>query len=68
MTISIQTLHDALIALTVTVGVAVALSIAIIAIGSFVERGKKDAAKAARAITHHATEDTREDTRELVLR
>jgi hypothetical protein len=66
MTISIQTLHDALIALTITVGVAVALSIAFIAVGEFVERGKKRATRAAHAVSHHGTKS--EDTRELVLR
>lgn len=66
MTISIQTLHDTLIALTVTVGIAVALSIAIITIGGFVERGKKRAAAAAHALTRHDAESS--DSRELVLR
>ncbi len=68
MTISMQTLQDALIAVFVTVGVAVALSVAFVAVGAFVERNK---ARAAHAIhgsgpTQHPTQT--DDARELVLR
>jgi hypothetical protein len=68
MTISIQTLHDTLVALFVSVGVAVALSLAFITVGAFVERGKarsRHALRAAGPAQHQAPAD---DTRELVLR
>jgi hypothetical protein len=48
MSISIQTLHDVFFALAVTVGIAVALSIAFIAAGALFERDEAHAAKAAR--------------------
>ena len=68
MTISMQSLHDALIAVFVTVGVAVALSIAFIAVGAFVERGKARASHAIHrgAPAQHPTQT--DDARELVLR
>ena len=71
MTISIQTLQDAIVALLTTVGIAVALSIAIVAVGAFLERGKARARKAAHlpasaGPAQHPTQT--DDTRELVLR
>jgi hypothetical protein len=71
MSIDFQTLHDALIAIVTTVGVAVAIAIAFIAIGAFVERGKAKAGQLARshgvvAPAQHPTQT--DDTRELVLR
>jgi hypothetical protein len=71
MTINFQTLHDAIVAVITTVGIAVALSIAFVAAGAFVERGKAQARKVAhvRPIAgppEHPTQT--DDTRELVLR
>ncbi|HEY2638401.1 MAG TPA: hypothetical protein VGI66_00765 [Streptosporangiaceae bacterium] len=68
MTISMQSLQDALVAVFVTVGIAVALSVAFVAVGAFVERNK---ARAAHAI--HGSEAAQHPTqtdnaRELVLR
>ncbi len=70
MTINMQTLHDAIVALVVTVGIAVALSIAFVAVGAFVERGKAQARKAAhRHVAAPAQHPTQTDNaRELVLR
>jgi hypothetical protein len=71
MTISFQTLHDAIVAVVVTVGIAVAVSIAFAAAGTFFERGKAQARKAARvhasaAPAQHPIQT--DDMRELVLR
>lgn len=67
MTISMQSLQDALIAVFVTVGVAVAISIAFVTVGAFVERGKASASHAInRAPAQHPTQT--DDARELVLR
>jgi len=68
---SIQTLRDAIIAVVVTVGIAAAVSIAFVAIGSWVERGKAQAQKVAHAYAvavpaQHPTQT--DDARELVLR
>jgi hypothetical protein len=69
MSISIQTLHDTLIALTVTVGVAVALSIAFVAAAAFFERQKNRAGHAARPAAQMPQHPTQTDSpRELVLR
>jgi hypothetical protein len=71
MTISIQTLHDAIVAVVATVGIAVALSIAFVAVGTFVERGKVRARKVghAHAVAAPAQHPTQtDDARELVLR
>ena len=70
MTISMQTLHDALVAIITSVGVAVAVSLAFVAIGAYVERGKAQAGKLARSHAtavpaQHPTQT--DDTRELVL-
>jgi hypothetical protein len=71
MTISFQTLHDAIVAVLVTVGIALAVSIAFAAVGTFIERGKARARKVAHvhasaALAQHPTQT--DDVRELVLR
>jgi hypothetical protein len=71
MTINFQTLHDAVVAIIATVGIAVAVSIAFVAVGAFVERGKAKAGKLVRkhelvVPAQHPTQT--DDTRELVLR
>jgi hypothetical protein len=71
MTISFQTLHDAIVAVLATVGIAVALSIAFAVAGTFFERGKAQARKVAHvhasaAPAQHPTQT--DDVRELVLR
>jgi len=71
MTISMQTLHDTLVAIVTTVGIAVALAIAFVAIGAYVERGKARTGKLVHARTavapaQHPTQT--DDARELVLR
>jgi len=68
MSISIQTLNDALIALITTVGIAVALSLAFIAAGAFARRGRTHARSAVRAAAAAAQHSTHTDDRELVLR
>jgi hypothetical protein len=69
MTINMQTLNDAIIALLTTVGVAVALSLAFVAAGAFFERSRKQAGRAVRAVHAPAQHPTQtDDTRELVLR
>ncbi len=68
---SIQTLYDAIIAVVVTIGIAAAVSIAFVALGSFVARGKAQAQKIAyaRAVPAPAQHPTQtDDVRELVLR
>jgi hypothetical protein len=69
MTISIQTLHDVLIALVTTVGIAVAFSLAFMAASAIFERDQARAGKARRAVavpTQHPTQT--DEARELVLR
>jgi hypothetical protein len=71
MTITMPALHDTLVAIITTVGIAVAVSLAFIAIAAFVERGKNRASKLTRshsvaAPAQHPTQT--DDTRELVLR
>jgi hypothetical protein len=71
MTINMPALHDAIVAILTTVGIAVAVSIAFVAIGAFVERGKARTGKLARshsvvAPAQHPTQT--DDARELVLR
>jgi hypothetical protein len=69
MTISFQTLHDAIVAVVATVGIAVALSIAFVAAGTFFERGQAQARKVVRASAAPAQHPTQtDDVRELVLR
>ena len=71
MTSNFQTLHDAIVAVLTTVGIAVALSLAFVAAGAFVERSKAQARKVVRvravaAPAQHPTQT--DDARELVLR
>ncbi|HKD87884.1 MAG TPA: hypothetical protein VKB62_05085 [Streptosporangiaceae bacterium] len=69
MSISMQTLSDTIVALITTVGIAVALSLALVATGAFVERSRKHASRAVRAAHAPAQHPTQtDDTRELVLR
>ena len=68
MTISMQNLQDVLIALLVTIGVAAALSVAFMAAGAFVERGKTRASRAIHAVAPAQHPTQTDDARELVLR
>jgi hypothetical protein len=68
MTISMQTLQDALIALFVTIGVAAAFSIAFAAVGAFAERGKTRASRVRYAAVPAQHPTQTDDVRELVLR
>lgn len=64
---TISTLQDALIALFVTVGIAVALAVAFVAVEAFVERGTARARHAVHAApAQHPTQT--DNARELVLR
>jgi hypothetical protein len=66
---NMQTLTDALLAIAVTVGIAVGLSIAFVVAGAFFERGKARSRKAvhdAGVPAQHPTQT--DDARELVLR
>jgi hypothetical protein len=69
MSIPMQSVNDAIIALVTTVGIAVALSLAIVAAGASFERSRKQTRKAARSghvpAQHPVQSD---DARELVLR
>jgi hypothetical protein len=69
MTISMQTLSDTIIALITTVGIAVAVSLALVAIGAFTQRGRAHSRAAGHAVAapvQHPTQS--DDARELVLR
>jgi hypothetical protein len=66
MTINMQTVTDAIVALITTVGIAVALSLAFVAAGAFFERSRKQASRAIQVPAPHPTQT--DDTRELVLR
>ena len=69
MTITMQTLHDVLIAILTTVGVAVAVSIAFVAAGAVFERGQMRTPKARRpdpAPPQHPTQT--DEAGELLLR
>jgi hypothetical protein len=68
MTINMQALSDAIVALITTVGIAVALSLAFVAAGTFFERSRKHASRAVRAVHSSAQHPTQTDARELVLR
>ena len=69
MTINMQTLSDAIIALLTTVGIAVALSLAFVAAGAFFERSRKRAGRAVHAAHAPAQHPVQtDDVRELVLR
>jgi len=68
MSIDLQSLNDAIIAIVSTVGIAVAVSLAFVAAGAFFERSKARAAQPVRAAVplQHPTQT--DDARELVLR
>jgi hypothetical protein len=68
MTISMQTVNDALFALLVTVGIAVFLSIVMIAVGGLFEHNKNLRRVSAHrpGPAQHVTQD--DDSRELILR
>lgn len=69
MTISMQTLNDALVALVATVGIAVAVSIALMAAGAVFERGQTRTGKARRKGAVPAQHPTQTDKAgELLLR
>jgi hypothetical protein len=69
MTITMQTLNDAIVALVTTVGIAVALSLAFVAASAFFERSRKRAHRAVRPENGPALHPTQTDNaRELVLR
>jgi len=69
MTISMQTLHDVLVAIVTTVGIAVAVSIAFVAAGAVFERGQKRTAKPRHPGAVSAQHPTQTDeVRELLLR
>jgi hypothetical protein len=69
MSISMQSLNDAIVAIIATVGIAVALSIALVAAGAFAQRSKTRARKVAHAVAVPAQHPTQTDNaRELVLR
>ncbi len=69
MTINMQSVNDAIVAIIATVGIAVALSIAFAAAGAFAARGKNQARKVAHAAVAPALHPTQTDNaRELVLR
>jgi hypothetical protein len=67
MSISIQSLNDAIIAVVTTVGIAVAVAVAFAAAGAFFQRGKSRGGQRVRALP--AQQPTQpDDARELVLR
>ena len=68
MSIDLQSLNDAIIAIVSTVGIAVAVSLAFVAAGAFFERGKARAAQAVRAAVPQQHPTRTDDARELVLR
>jgi hypothetical protein len=66
---NIQTLHDALAAVLVTLGVTGAVTVAFAAAGAYYERGKARAAQAVRVVSAPAQHPTQtDDTRQFVLR
>jgi hypothetical protein len=69
MSITMQSLNDTIIALVTTVGIAVALSLAIVGASAFFQRGRKQTRQAAGP--HHAPAQhpvQTDSARELVLR
>jgi hypothetical protein len=68
MSISIQTLNDTIIALITTVGIAVALSLALVAAGALARRGRARSHPAGHKAAAPAQHPTQTDNvRELVL-
>jgi hypothetical protein len=69
MSITMQSLNDTIIALVTTVGIAVALSLALIAAGAFFERSRKHTRQSSRPSHASAQHPVQTDhARELVLR
>jgi hypothetical protein len=69
MSIPMQSLNDTIIALVTTVGIAVALSLALIAAGAFFERSRKHTRQTSRPSRAPAQHPVQTDhARELVLR
>jgi len=68
MTISIQTLNDTLVALVVTVGVAVALSLAFVAVSAFIQRGRARVGHAVHSSAPAQQATQTDQARDLVLR
>jgi hypothetical protein len=69
MSITMQSLNDTIIALVTTVGIAVALSLAIVAAGAFFERSRKQSRQTAHRSHVPAQHPVQtDDARELVLR
>jgi len=69
MSISMQTLSDALVAIVTTVGITLALTIALVAAGALFERDQARKAKVRRSgpvLAQHPTQT--DDARDLVLR
>jgi len=69
MSVSMQTLHDALVAILTTVGIALAITIALVAAGAFFERDRAHQAEVRRSGPVPAEHPTQtDDARDLVLR
>ncbi len=69
MSVSMPTLQDALVALVITIGIALAVTIAIVAAGAFFERDRAHKALVRRSSPAPAQHPTQTDeARDLVLR
>lgn len=69
MSIDMQTLNDTIIALITTVGIAVALSLAIVAAGALARRGRAHSRTPGHAVAAPVQHPVQtDDARELVLR
>lgn len=69
MSISFQTLNDTIIALITTVGIAVAFSLAIVAVGAFAQRGRAHSRSTGHTVAAPVQHPVQtDDARELVLR
>jgi hypothetical protein len=68
MTIDMQSLNDAIMAIVTTVGIAVTVSLAFVLAGAFFERSKARAGQAIRAAVPAQYATQTDDARELVLR
>jgi hypothetical protein len=69
MSITIQGLHDAIVAVIAVAGIAVVFAVALTVAGTFWDRSRNQARKAVRAVAIPAQHPTQtDDARELVLR
>ncbi len=69
MSVSMQTLHDALVAILTTVGIALAITIALVAAGAVFERDRARKAEVRRSSPVPAQHPMQtDDARDLVLR